>query len=243
MQPRVDTALVGLDSRLMTVLGGQVPEELVIARKEREVLVVRVQKAYYKREEVGGLRWELTNAEMRVKALEEKWLMAVLSGVEAIVGNIRAEMAPHVQEQREEDDECAVESEEEDEIIEVFEHTVVEPEAESLQVPPHEERRFIWIPSTSSFDDDSDSESDSGSEADSEAGYDSEAEYDNYDSDHLSVPALLHNHSASSSEASSSPIIPGGNDWAPFSAPDGSEEKKSAGMVVLRIAGVEMEMI
>ncbi|KAH8148939.1 uncharacterized protein LAJ45_06913 [Morchella importuna] len=236
MPPKVDVALMGLESGLTAVLGGQPPEELVVARKERDVLVVRVQKAYYKREEVGVLQWELTKAEMRVKTLEQRWLLAVLSGVEAMVGNIRAGMAPHVQEQSEEDDECAVESEDEDEILEVFQHTVIEPEVQSPEIPAHLERRFIWIRSASSFDSDSDSD----------AGYDSDSEYedDGYDSDRLSVPALLHSRSASSSEASSSPIIPGVNDWAPFSAPvDGSEEKKTAGALILRIAGVEMEMI
>ncbi|KAI5839022.1 hypothetical protein DFP73DRAFT_562972, partial [Morchella snyderi] len=302
-QPSVDTALLGLESRLKTILGRKAPEKLDAARKERDVLLVMLQKAYYKRQEVGSLHWEWTSAEMRVKALEEKWLMEVLSGVEAMAWNIREEMTSYVQQEQSEEDECAVESEEEDEdILEVLEHTVVEPEVESPQVPSHEEQRYIWLSKPVADSEDGSSGSEAGthtysSKAESDnhdskalccsfgssikyynypkaicydnnnsnnnnnnnsgakdCDYnDSKAKYDNYDSrpkyhnnsnnndsDHLSVPTLFHNDSASSSEASSSPIIPGGHDvWAPFSASDGS---KPAGVVVLRIADVEMEM-
>lgn len=225
----------------MGVLGGAPPAEVVAARRERDALVRRVV-----RRDQTVQPWEMAEKEAAVRAAEEEWVRSVLRGLECVVSGVRAEMGPRVKEEEVPvpvSDVLEEVDEEEEEVIEVVGHRVLEREdedaaEEELPVPPAEEWRFVWLPSSSSLDDDSEDESDAdGYESGDESEDNSEPEYCGSDYDDDEVPSLLRDtHSASSSEAADSPLVPCG-EWALTVRCGWEWEKRVLSPVVVGVAG------
>lgn len=164
---------------LSSIFTAPPPADLVIARAERDRLMVKTQKAYFRRtpaEALEEMQAELRQMEERVRALEKQFVHGFLGAMDEFVEGVKAGCKDFMGEEPE-IIEMEIPEKEEEEVFksakECSKEEVVSSACENVDCnsSTNPERRFTWTPSSfDDFDDEEEGEEEGDYYADEDEG-------------------------------------------------------------------------